>query len=53
LSSENNLKKTRHKDRIFYNFGYDFVKVTGALPALIWMRPRFTVPLVSLTQEAV
>lgn len=40
MSSENNLKKTRHKDRIFYNFGYDFVKVTGALPALIWMRPK-------------
>ena len=28
------------KRRIGSNFFYDFVKITGAIPALIWIRPR-------------
>lgn len=30
-----NAKKKRR-----YNFGYDFVKVTGIIPAYIWIRPK-------------
>ncbi len=38
------MKKKRVNDPPFYNFWYDFVKVTGALPALIWMRPKLHYP---------
>lgn len=38
--SQNNKKKTPP----FYNFCYDFVKITGILPAIIWMRPKFHYP---------
>lgn len=39
MSSEKNLKdkKKRKKDNYLL---YDFVKVTGALPALCWLRPK-------------
>ena len=36
MNSNQKQKKTK---RINY-FLYDFVKVTGAIPALIWMRPK-------------
>jgi 1-acyl-sn-glycerol-3-phosphate acyltransferase len=37
ISSKPESKKKR---RIGSNFFYDFVKITGAIPALIWIRPR-------------
>ncbi len=36
MNSEKNLKKKRRQG----NFLYDFVKITGALPTLLWMRPK-------------
>ena len=41
MNSSNNSKPvSKKKRRIGSNFFYDFVKVTGAIPALIWIRPR-------------
>jgi 1-acyl-sn-glycerol-3-phosphate acyltransferase len=40
LSSKNNLKNKRKKTKGAGNFLYDFVKVTGSIPTLIWMRPK-------------
>ncbi|MBQ9807122.1 MAG: 1-acyl-sn-glycerol-3-phosphate acyltransferase [Clostridia bacterium] len=37
----NNKKKKPGK---YGNFLYDFVKVTGAIPALLWMRPKVITP---------
>ena len=47
MNLENNSKnnvKPKKKYRPFYNFWYDFVKVTGVIPALIWMRPKIYYP---------
>ncbi len=47
MSLENNLKnkpKQNKKRGLFYNFCYDFVKITGIIPALIWMRPKVYYP---------
>ena len=41
MNSNNNSKPvSKKKRRIGSNFFYDFVKVTGAIPALIWIRPK-------------
>ena len=40
MNSEKNSKGRRVRKPLFYNFCYDFVKVTGALPTLLWLRPR-------------
>ena len=42
LNSEKNSKNKRR--RIGYNFCYDFVKVTGALPTLLLLRPKIHNP---------
>ena len=39
MNSNKSLQKDKKKKRP-NNFPYDFVKVTGAIPALIWQRPR-------------
>lgn len=36
--------KPKKKTPLGYNFWYDFVKVTGALPTLLWMRPKIYYP---------
>lgn len=36
--------KSRKKHKIGYNFCYDFVKITGALPVLAWIRPKVIYP---------
>lgn len=38
MNSKVNSKSTKKKK--YGNFLYDFVKVTGAVPALIWLRPK-------------
>jgi 1-acyl-sn-glycerol-3-phosphate acyltransferase len=40
LSSNKSSNSKKKKARPIGNFLYDFVKITGALPALIWMRPK-------------
>ena len=40
MSSKNNLKNKKKKITVGDNFLYDFVKVTGSIPTLIWMRPK-------------
>ena len=40
MNSNSSSKPASKKRRIGSNFFYDFVKVTGAIPALIWIRPR-------------
>lgn len=42
MNSEKNLKAKKKK--LFDNFCYDFVKVTGAIPMLLWMRPKIYYP---------
>ena len=44
MNSEKNLKSSRKRKKLFYNFCYDFVKVTGALPILLWLRPKIYRP---------
>ena len=39
-----NNAKTKKKWQPFSNFWYDFIKVTGAVPALIWLRPKVYYP---------
>ena len=39
---EKKNKKKRHG--LFYNFWYDFVKWTGALPMYLWLRPKLYRP---------
>ena len=36
--------KGKQRKKPFYNFCYDFVKVTGALPVLLWLRPKIYRP---------
>lgn len=42
-NSKKNVKKSK-KNPLFHNFCYDFVKITGAPAALIWMRPKIHYP---------
>ena len=42
MNSEKNLKQKQKK--LPGNFWYDFVKVTGALPMLLWLRPKIYYP---------
>ncbi len=42
MNSEN--KSKRQKKKPFENLVYDFVKVTGALPAWLWLRPKYYYP---------
>ena len=42
MNSENKSKKQKKKP--FENLVYDFVKVTGALPAWLWLRPKYYYP---------
>ena len=45
MSSQKSLKdKGRRKRKLGYNFCYDFVKITGALPVLAWIRPKIIYP---------
>lgn len=39
-SNSSSKQPSKPKKRIGSNFLYDFVKITGAIPALIWIRPR-------------
>ena len=38
------MKNSKTKTPPFYNFCYDFVKITGALPVLLCMRPKIYCP---------
>ena len=40
----NSVKKKKHRDKLFSNLAYDFVRVTGVLPVYIWMRPKIYRP---------
>lgn len=42
MSSENKLKNKKRNP--FRYFCYDFVKITGCVPMLLWMRPKFHYP---------
>ena len=42
MNSDNKSKKQKKKP--FDNLVYDFVKVTGALPAWLWLRPKYYYP---------
>lgn len=46
MSSQKNSKNVKNKKEIpfFHNFLYDFVKITGAPSAYIWMRPKMHYP---------
>lgn len=46
MNSQKDLKSRpkKKKRRPFCNFCYDFVKITGALPILLWMRPKLYYP---------
>jgi 1-acyl-sn-glycerol-3-phosphate acyltransferase len=37
-------KQKRAKKPPFYNFCYDFVKITGAIPVMLWLRPKIYRP---------
>ncbi len=39
-SNEHSKPASRKKPKRIGNFWYDFVKITGAIPALIWIRPK-------------
>lgn len=39
MNSEKNLNK-KQKKQWFPNFCYDFVRITGAIPILLWLRPK-------------
>ncbi len=32
--------KRKIPNKVKYNFGYDFLKVTGIIPAMLWVRPK-------------
>lgn len=40
MSSKSNLNNKKKKTKGVGNFLYDFVKVTGSIPTMIWMRPK-------------
>lgn len=47
MNSAKNSKDSRQrkaKKPPFYNFCYDFVKITGAIPIMLWLRPRIYRP---------
>lgn len=44
MNSEKNSKDNKQKRVVFPNFCYDFVKVTGAIPVLLWLRPKIYRP---------
>ncbi len=47
MNSAKNSKDNRQKKAkkpLFYNFCYDFVKVTGAIPVMLWLRPKIYRP---------
>ena len=44
LNSVKTLKKDKQPFRPFRYFCYDFVKITGVIPTLIWMRPKIHYP---------
>lgn len=44
MNSEQNCKDKKKKDKIGSYFFYDFVKITGVIPALIWLRPKIYHP---------
>ena len=44
MSSNSNLNNKKKKPKENSNFLYDFVKITGAIPALLWMRPKVITP---------
>ena len=52
MNSEKNLKSKKLKNPPFYNFWYDFVKVTGAIPAYIFLRPKIYRPYGTKTPRA-
>ncbi len=51
MNSEKNLKGKPKKKGLFYNFCYDFVKFTGALPILLWLRPKIYRPFGTKTPK--
>ena len=47
MNSAKNSKDSRQrkaKKPPFYNFCYEFVKITGAIPIMLWLRPRIYRP---------
>lgn len=44
MNLNKNLTGNKIEKRLGSNFWYDFVKVTGALPTLLWVRPRILRP---------
>ena len=40
MNLEKNSNKKKKKRKLFSNFCYDFVILTGAIPMYIWMRPK-------------
>ena len=43
MNSKDNKQKKK-KSKLFNNFCYDFVRITGALPMLLWLRPKIYRP---------
>lgn len=44
MNSVKKSKSKKGKQGLFYNFWYDFVKVTGCIPALLWWRLKIYRP---------
>lgn len=44
LNSAKNSKDKQRKNKPFYNFCYDFVKITGAIPVMLTLRPKIYRP---------
>ncbi len=49
MNSVNNSQKNKKKKRFLPNFCYDFVKITGAIPTLIWFRTKVFRPFKTKT----
>lgn len=43
-SQKNSKDKKKKSNGPFYNLAYDFVKFTGAIPVLLWLRPKIYRP---------
>ena len=48
----NSVKESRTvKKKLFHNFAYDFVRITGVLFALLWIRPKVHRPFATKTPK--
>ena len=51
MNLEKISKNSNRKHKLFYNFFYDFVKVTGAPGMLLWLRPKVYHPFGNKTPK--